>query len=126
MAFLFRLTCAIYADFMSRPFGNTVEEILFVCGAYYFKRIFDSAKDKELMSDVWSFATIVPVSFLIRNTAAVLWLLPLVWILINKPRLVPYFFATTVPMFLLSILNDYRFYGKLIIPFIQFATFKHD
>jgi len=37
LAFLLRLSSAIYADFMSRPFGNTVEEILFLCGAYYFK-----------------------------------------------------------------------------------------
>lgn len=42
VAFLLRLTSALYSDFMSRPFGNTVEEICFVIGAYYFKKIYDS------------------------------------------------------------------------------------
>lgn len=68
---------------------------------------------------------VVPISFLIRNTAAILWIPPLLWILFNKPRLVPYFFATTIPMFLFSLVNDYKFYGQWIIPFVQFATFNH-
>ena len=75
---------------------------------------------------MWKFALVVPISFLIRNTAAVLWFMPLVWILVYKTRLVPYFFATTIPIFLLSLVNDYKFYGLWLIPFIQFATFNHD
>jgi hypothetical protein len=122
-AFLFRITSALYIDFMSRPFGNTVEEICFVFGAYYFKKIYDN--EKEEIRDVWLFALVVPVSFLIRNTAAILWIPPLLWILIRKTRLVPYFFATTIPLFLFSLVNDYLFYGKWIIPFIEFATFNH-
>lgn len=76
-------------------------------------------------SALWKFALVVPVSFLVRNTAAILWIPPLLWILFNKPRLVPYFFATTIPLFLFSLVNDYKFYGKWLIPFVQFATFNH-
>ena len=123
LAFLLRVTSAIYADFMSRPFGNTVEEILFLCGAYYFKRVYDGSSSTK---HIWRFALVVPVSFLIRNTAAILWFPPLIWILVNKPRLIPFFFATTIPLFLFSLVNDYRFYGRWLIPFIQFATFNHD
>lgn len=129
VAFLLRLTSALYSDFMSRPFGNTVEEILFVIGAFYFKKIYDNVTkkgaDEVVIADLWKFALVVPVSFLIRNTAAILWIPPLLWILFTRPKFVPYFFATTVPFFLFSLANDYRFYGKLIIPFIQFATFNH-
>jgi hypothetical protein len=42
LAFLLRVSNALYSDFMSRPFGNTVEEICFVFGLYYFKKIQDS------------------------------------------------------------------------------------
>lgn len=67
----------------------------------------------------------MPFSFLIRNTAAILWFPPLLWILFNRPRLVPYFFATTIPLFLFSLVNDYLFYERWLIPFFQFATFDH-
>jgi hypothetical protein len=129
ITFLLRLTSALYSDFMSRPFGNTVEEIFFVIGAYYFKKIHDNPIcdkiDGEQRSDLWRFALVVPISFLIRNTAAILWIPPLIWILFNKPLMVPYFFATTIPLFAFTLVNDYKFYGKWVIPFVQFATFNH-
>ena len=125
VAFLIRLTSALYSDFMSRPFGNTAEEICFVIGAYYFKNIYDHvisqgqhSEDEKIRWDLWKFALVVPLSFLVRNTAAILWFPSLLWILFNRAKFVPYFFATTIPLFLLSLVNDYQFYGKLTIPFI--------
>lgn len=51
VTFLLRLTSALYSDFMSRPFGNTVEEIFFVMGAYYFKKIYDNPECKEIKDE---------------------------------------------------------------------------
>ena len=69
---------------------------------------------------------IVPVHFLNRNTSAVLWVAPLLWILFKKTSLTWIFFATTIPLFIMSILNDFRFYGRLVVPLYQFLTFDHD
>ena len=41
LAFIFRLSNALYSDFMCRPFSNAIEEIMFVVDLYYFKRIYD-------------------------------------------------------------------------------------
>lgn len=76
--------------------------------------------------EAWIFAFIVPIHFLTRNTSAVLWVAPLVWILVKRTILVPIFFITTIPLFVLSVLNDYRFYGKIKIPFYEFMKFDHD
>lgn len=128
-AFVLRITNALYADFMCRPFSNSIEEIFFIIGLYYFKRIMDDKGNygfKAIPREAWIFAFIVPLHFLTRNTSCVLWFVPLLWILIKRTILVPIFFITTVPLFALSVLNDYRFYGEIKIPFYEFMKFNHD
>ena len=128
-AFILRLTNALYSDFMCRPFSNAIEEIIFMIGLYYFKRIMDDkapSKFKDISREAWIFAFIVPIHFFTRNTASILWLIPLIWILVKRTRLVPIFFMTTIPIFGLTILNDYRWYGAIKIPFYEFMTFNHD
>jgi hypothetical protein len=102
---------------------------MFVVGLYYFKKVYD---EKEYDNKIFGsrnaliFAFIVPLHFLTRNTSAVLWVTPLLWILFNRPWLTFTFISTTVPLFILSLVNDHRFYGFWVVPFYQFMTFNHD
>ena len=119
-AIVIYLQCMYFNEYMIRPFSNSAETILFLMEVYYFLKIFKENNNKN----IWIFSLLVPISFYIRSTSAVLFLPMCVYALFKKWEVIMSLIFTTTVFSTFNTILDYKFYEKLVIPSYNFLEFN--
>ena len=90
LAFIFYLTNRVQNSLISRPFTNSIEEILTIVAFYFYQKV-----DKHLSLNTAIFTALVSLQFVMRNTSPIGWI-PLLFIKVFRDGSLLPFIATAI------------------------------
>lgn len=106
---------------LTRTLSNTFEAMLLIVCVYYYVNM-------NLHSNCLKMLTcLITISFIIRNTSVIPWIVPILWMIISKKLSKEFFLSgliVALPLILFSITVDSIYYGKFTIVAYNFYEFN--
>ena len=110
---------------MVKTFSNSVEAALNILILYKWLKIKQDNKIVDV--DAIVLTTLITISFIMRNTSIVPWLIPMMYKVFVQRTLLKFLFCgffIAIPIMIISILWDSYYYGEFTLTFYSFLKFN--